>query len=125
MSPCRPFLQGFLSGDTGTANLYFDRAADCFKQSVQQEPNNDSYRRALEMSSKAPQLYVELQRQLAAATQAGGSPRAEARATSTSQQHKGGAAGISDFWYDMGGWVMLGVLAFGLVALSRGGQAAA
>ena len=54
------------------ANAYFERAGDCFRKAVELEPNNDSYRRALDMSSKAPQLYQELQRQLQAASAAGG-----------------------------------------------------
>jgi hypothetical protein len=54
------------------ANAYFERAGDCFRKAVELEPSNDSYRRALDMSSKAPQLYQELQRQLQAASAAGG-----------------------------------------------------
>lgn len=46
------------------ANEYFDKAGECFRKAVDLEPGNDSYRRALEMSGKAPQLYQELQRQL-------------------------------------------------------------
>ena len=46
------------------ANEYFDKAGECFRKAVELEPGNDSYRRALEMSGKAPQLYQELQRQL-------------------------------------------------------------
>ena len=62
-----------------TASDYFDRAGECFQKAVDLEPGNDSYRRALEMSGKAPQLYQELQRQLQAAS-AGGSPRGADRA---------------------------------------------
>ena len=71
---------------------YFDKAGGCFKKAVELEPSNDSYRRALEMSGKAPQLYAELQRQLAAAG-AGGSPRAapEGRAAGgAAKQVRGG-----------------------------------
>lgn len=108
--------QGFLSADVEAANLYFERAGDCFKDAVKQEPSNDSYKRALEMSSKAPQLYLELQRQLqAAGASLGGSPRAE---PSRGQAQKNKPM-ISDFWYDMAGWGMLVALGFGIVALSR------
>ena len=62
---------------------------------------------------QAPQLYLELQRQLQAAGHGGGSPRAETR---SAQKKK---AGVSDVWYDVGGWVTLLALGFGIAALSR------
>ena len=38
------------------ANEYFERAGDCFRKATELEPGNESYRRALDMSSKAPQV---------------------------------------------------------------------
>lgn len=38
------------------AGRYFDRAGECFRKAVDLEPANDTYRRALEMSGKAPQV---------------------------------------------------------------------
>ncbi|EFN58331.1 hypothetical protein CHLNCDRAFT_20637, partial [Chlorella variabilis] len=55
--------QGFLSAESASARQYFERAGECFRKAVDLEPGNESYRRALDMSSKAPQLYQELQRQ--------------------------------------------------------------
>ncbi|GAB4819064.1 hypothetical protein N2152v2_006110 [Parachlorella kessleri] len=113
--------QGFLSGDEASANQFFTKASDCFHKAVEQEPSNDSYRRAKEMSTKAPQLYVELQRQLAAAGHqgglGGGSPGA-----ATAQKKK---PLISDFWYDVAGWACLVGLAMGLVALQKNAPVAA
>ena len=116
--------QGFLSGDASSAESFFNQAGDCFQKAVDQEPTNESYKRALDMSSKAPQLYEELQRQLQAAGASLGSPRGEAGGSS------GGRGGglkteplISDFWYDVGGWVALVAIGFGIVALSRSGPA--
>ncbi|KAI7837467.1 hypothetical protein COHA_008725 [Chlorella ohadii] len=86
--------QGFLSAEAASANEYFDKAGECFRKAVELEPGNDSYRRALEMSGKAPQLYQELQRQLQKPL-------------------------ISDFWYDVAGWVCLVGVVFGVAALSR------
>lgn len=78
-----------------TASDYFDKAGGCFRKAVELEPGNDSYRRALEMSAKAPQLYAELQRQLAAAGAGGGSPRAssEGRGTGAAKQVRLGGGG--------------------------------
>lgn len=117
--------QGFLSGDASSAESFFSKAGDCFQKAVDQEPANDSYKRALEMSSKAPQLYEELQRQLQAAGASLGSPRgAEGSAGSAGGRAGGGMKQeslISDVWYDIGGWVALVALGFGIVALSKTG----
>jgi tetratricopeptide (TPR) repeat protein len=121
--------QGFLSSDTTTANEYFTRAGSCFKKAVDHEPSNESYQRALEMSSKAPQLYVELQRQLQAANASMGGPSSTEASTSIG----GGASGrkasqksssvVSDFWYDVAGWGVLVAIGFGIAALSRSSSA--
>ncbi|PSC69743.1 mitochondrial import receptor subunit TOM20 [Micractinium conductrix] len=110
--------QGFLSAETSSANEYFERAGECFRRAVDLEPANDSYKRALEMSGKAPQLYQELQRQLQAAS-AGGSPRVEPRGAASPKEKPL----ISDFWYDVAGWACLVGLVFGVAAMSRGGAA--
>jgi tetratricopeptide (TPR) repeat protein len=145
--------QGFLSAEAAAANAYFTRAVDCFRTAVEQEPDNESYKRALEMSAKAPSLYLELQRQLREHS-LGGSPREEAPARSAAQvsprcdsclllalplccaaarpppapcrqppppraRVQASKAGVSEFWYDLGGWVTLVGLGFGIAALSR------
>lgn len=121
--------QGFLSAESTAAGAFFTKAGDCFQKAVDQEPSNESYKRALEMSSKAPQLYEELQRQLqAAGATMGGSPRGESGPSGSGSAR--GSAGrnqplISDFWYDVAGWVALVGIGFGIVALSKTGAAVA
>ncbi|KAI3428347.1 hypothetical protein D9Q98_006727 [Chlorella vulgaris] len=107
--------QGFLSATAPTADRYFQRAGECFRKSVDLDPKNDSYRRALEMSTKAPQLYQELQRQLQVHSAQGGSPGATSPRAAPSKQKPL----ISDFWFDVGGWVCLVGIVFGVAALSR------
>jgi hypothetical protein len=68
------------------ADRYFQRAGECFRKSVDLDPKNDSYRRALEMSTKAPQLYQELQRQLQVHSAQGGSPGATSPRAAPSKQ---------------------------------------
>jgi len=119
--------QGFLSGDASSADGFFSKAGDCFQKAVDQEPANDSYKRALEMSSKAPQLYEELQRQLQAAGASLGSPGGAAASGGSGAGRGGGdmkqEPKANDFWYDVGGWVALVALGFGIVALTRTGAA--
>lgn len=106
--------QGFLSPNAEIASEFFDKAGDCFKKANEFEPHNESYRRALEMSNKAPQLYAELQKQLQAAA-AAGSPVGEQAKPAASQKEPL----ISDFWYDVAGWVVLVGIGFGVAALSK------
>jgi tetratricopeptide (TPR) repeat protein len=120
--------QGFLSESAHKASEFFIKAGDAFKRAVEHEPENESYRRALEMSTKAPQLYQELQRQLQAAGAGGpsGSPRSEGAGGSSSGGRTGQGqrgAGASEFWYDMAGWVVLVGLGVGIAALSRSSAA--
>jgi hypothetical protein len=121
--------QGFLSADAGAAGAFFERAGACFERAAAAEPGNESYRRALDMSAKAPQLYAELQRQLAAAGGGGGggggsggrSPRGEPAGRGGGGGARArGARAISDSWYDAAGWAVLVSLGFGVAALSRG-----
>lgn len=107
--------QGFLSASTEVSEDFFVKAGDCFQQAVDMEPNNESYKRALEMSAKAPQLYAELQKQLAIANAQGGSAAVESSKANAKVESK---PMISDFWYDVAGWVCLVGIGFGIAALS-------
>jgi hypothetical protein len=78
------------------------------------EPTNESYKRALEMSAKAPQLYAELQKQLAAANAQGGGASEASKPKAAEDSQPG-----SDFWYDVAGWVCLVGIGFGIAALSN------
>uniref|UniRef100_A0A1D1ZSB5 Mitochondrial import receptor subunit TOM20 n=1 Tax=Auxenochlorella protothecoides TaxID=3075 RepID=A0A1D1ZSB5_AUXPR len=110
--------QGFLSPDAAAANAFFAQANESFRKAVDAQPANESYKRALEMTAKAPALYLELQRQLAAAGHStGGESASTSAGPGTAQKQVGG---ISDFWYDVAGWVTLVALGFGIATLSRG-----
>lgn len=58
--------QGFLTADSNKAQQFFDLATEQFDEALQQDQSNDVYRKAVEMTKKAPELHKELQRQLAA-----------------------------------------------------------
>mmetsp|Transcript_7499 Transcript_7499/g.21215 ORF Transcript_7499/g.21215 Transcript_7499/m.21215 type:complete len:207 (+) Transcript_7499:222-842(+) len=108
--------QGFLNTDSGKAQEFFLMAAECFKKAVAEDPNNEVYKKALDMSAKAPQLHAELQKQLhaqQAIQQSQGQPGSGKGAASSKS-----AGGDSDVWYDVGGWVILAGVIFGMLAMA-------
>mmetsp|Transcript_9016 Transcript_9016/g.22214 ORF Transcript_9016/g.22214 Transcript_9016/m.22214 type:complete len:205 (-) Transcript_9016:177-791(-) len=111
--------QGFLFTDREEAMEYFEQAKSCFQRALNEEPNNEQYKKALGMTDKAPDLHAELQRQLA-----------EQQAQQDAQQRaQGGGAGKEDagedFWYDVGGWVAFAGIALSWVVMASRQQAAA
>jgi tetratricopeptide (TPR) repeat protein len=107
--------QGFLTSDSDKAQEFFTLATGCFGEALQQDPGNEVYRKALDMTKKAPELHAELQRQLAAQGETislgsgGGGGGSKTAAKSV----------VSDFWYDIAGWGLLVAIGFGIVALSK------
>jgi hypothetical protein len=61
---CDPRAQGFLFQEAEKAGEYFEQAKSCFQRALNEEPANEIYKKALEMTDKAPGLHAELQRQL-------------------------------------------------------------
>lgn len=117
--------QGFLFAEDAVAKSYFTRARACFEKALREEPDNETYRKAVEMTSRAPALHAELQRQFAAQQLAedsagggsGGGGRGGGRGGG-----KGAAAAPKDdesgWVYDIAGWVILGAIAAGWVVLA-------
>ena len=120
--------QGFLSANAELSAEFFTKAGDCFEKAVGMDPENESYKRALEMSSKAPQLYAELQKQLEAANESAMMSDRVDKKTSGALNGKNGKNGKnggatdgywSDTTYDVLGWVTLVAIGFGIAALSK------
>ncbi len=114
--------QGFLYQEASKAKEYFDQAKDCFQRAYNEDPTEPNYKRALEMTDKAPGLHAELQRQLA-------EQQAMAAGAADAARGAGGggrpaAASPEDFWYDVGGWVCFAGIALSWVVMLSRQQAA-
>ena len=87
------------------------------------DPGSEVYKKALEMTSKAPALHAELQKQLAASAAAaggGGMGGGGGGRGGGGGGGRGGADASSDWWFDVGGWVVLAALVAGVAFAARG-----
>jgi tetratricopeptide (TPR) repeat protein len=119
--------QGFLASDADSAAPKFTQATQAFAKAVDLDPSNDTYKKALDMSDRAPGLYEEMQRHIASQAFGGGGGGGGSSSggggggggSSSSQQ---GASKrrqfMSDSMYDYAGWGVLGALCLGIAALS-------
>ncbi|CAM8976604.1 unnamed protein product [Rhodiola kirilowii] len=109
----------FLTPDEGEAKEYFDKAEYFFQQAVDEDPDNEIYKKSLEVAAKAPELHQEIhkhgisQQTLEQAMGGGGGPSFSST-TSKVKTSKKKQSENSDFKYDVMGWV---ILAAGIVAL--------
>ncbi|XP_008801725.1 mitochondrial import receptor subunit TOM20-like [Phoenix dactylifera] len=98
----------FYTPDNEQATVYFAKATQCFQQAVEEDPGNELYLKSLDLSAKAPELHLEIQRQLASQqTSAGASSTSNVKVSKKKKQKS------SDLKYDILGWV---ILAVGIVA---------
>ena len=114
--------QGFLSANAEVSAGFFTNAGECFEKAAAMDPTNESYKRALEMSSKAPQLYAELQKQLEAANEnamLAANEKSDKKKLTDGKSQSSGVTYWSDTTYDVLGWVCLVGIGFGIAALSK------
>jgi len=110
--------QGFLFAEAEKAGEYFDEAKRCFERAVAEEPENEIYKKALEMTEKAPSLHAELQNQLAAQQRAQEAAQQYQReqtigggSSSGGGKEGGEQADPDEFYYSMLGWGTFAVIA--------------
>jgi len=102
----------FYTPDHEEAKVYFAKATQCFQQAVEEEPGNELYIKSLDMSARAPELHLELQRQMAGQQAPLGGPSASN--TKVAKKTKS-----SDLKYEVLGWVILGVAIITWVGMAK------
>lgn len=102
---------GFLCETKSKAVEQFGKASECFKRCERKDPSNETYKKAIEMCNKAPEYYDEIQAHL------------QSSGAETSGSKKDSSA--NDLWWDLGGWVLLGVVVAGALVIARSGAATA
>ncbi|KAL6533485.1 mitochondrial import receptor subunit tom20 [Orobanche minor] len=93
----------FLIPDLGEARAFFEKATEYFEQASALQPQNDLYKKSLEVTAKAPELHAEIHRQ-GFAQQAMGPGPSSSNSTKSTKKSKS-----SDLKYDILGWVILAV----------------
>ncbi|XP_047981944.1 mitochondrial import receptor subunit TOM20-like isoform X1 [Salvia hispanica] len=100
----------FLIPELEEAKVYFDKATQYFEQAFELEPTNELYKKSLEVTSKAPELHVEIHKHGLGQQAMAGAP---ASSSASTKQQSTKTSKSSDLKYDIFGWV---ILAVGIVA---------
>ena len=124
--------QGFLYADAEAAAAFFAKARSCFERAVAEQPENEVYQKALDMTARAPALHAELQKQFAAQQSAGsgggghGGGGGLGGGMSGGGARRGGGAGVEfddaayEWMYSLGGYVILaGIITGGVILAQR------
>ncbi|KAL0741518.1 hypothetical protein Bca4012_083031 [Brassica carinata] len=95
---------GFMIPDAIVAADHFQKASHYFEQALDEQPENDLYRKSLELASKAPELHKAAHSHGSGPQALGGAggPSSTASTSKTVKKKKN-----SDFKYDVLGWVIL------------------
>ncbi|KAL0450802.1 UNVERIFIED_CONTAM: Mitochondrial import receptor subunit TOM20 [Sesamum latifolium] len=96
----------FLIPDLDEARGDFQKATQYFEQAYELEPENELYKKSLEVAAKAPELHVEIHKHgLGQQGMAAGPPPS----SSTKQQQSTKKSKGSELKYDIFGWIILAV----------------
>eukprot|EP00252_Welwitschia_mirabilis_P002682 TRINITY_DN1262_c0_g2_i1.p1 TRINITY_DN1262_c0_g2~~TRINITY_DN1262_c0_g2_i1.p1 ORF type:complete len:207 (-),score=57.02 TRINITY_DN1262_c0_g2_i1:214-834(-) len=102
----------FLTPDHEIAKGYFKKASEYFQEALKEDPTNNLYLRSLELAEKAPELHLEVHKQMLSSETASG--------TSAGLRSKGPKKKKdSDLKYDVIGWIVLAVGIFAWVGMAK------
>ncbi|AAF99745.1 F17L21.18 [Arabidopsis thaliana] len=104
----------FYVHDPEEAKEHFDKATEYFQRAENEDPGNDTYRKSLDSSLKAPELHMQFMNQgmgqqiLGGGGGGGGGGMASSNVSSSKKKKRN-----TEFTYDVCGWI---ILACGIVA---------
>ncbi|EXC33361.1 Mitochondrial import receptor subunit TOM20 [Morus notabilis] len=104
----------FLTPDLEEAKEYFAKAAEAFQQALDEDPDNELYRKSLEVANKAPELHREIHKHGLSQQAMGSSGPSSSSGTKTAKKKKS-----SDLKYDIFGWVILAVSIVAWIGLAK------
>ncbi|KAJ0692687.1 putative plant specific mitochondrial import receptor subunit TOM20 [Helianthus annuus] len=107
----------FLTPDKDEAKGYFDSAYNFFEQAVNEDPENELYRKSFEVATKAPELHSELHKQ--GFSQQAMGPGAVGGPSTSSSVKGPKTQKSSDLKYDIFGWVILAVTIVAWVGFAK------
>ncbi|KAL7094978.1 hypothetical protein ACP275_11G138100 [Erythranthe tilingii] len=99
----------FVIPDLDVAKGFFDKATQYFEQAYELEPENELYKKSLEVASKAPELHVEIHKHGLAQQAMGSGPGPGPSTSASSKQQSAKKSKSSDLKYDIFGWIILAV----------------
>ncbi|GBG41730.1 hypothetical protein CBR_g74896 [Chara braunii] len=116
--------QGLLTPEQEKASECFGKAAEAYQKALDQDPDNEMYKRSMEMTEKVPSIRAELQKHL---QQAGMTSEGPSHSSPFGRMEGGTSAAAraarkkrdSDFKYDCIGWGVLVVVACVWIGLAR------
>ncbi|KAL3630833.1 mitochondrial import receptor subunit tom20 [Castilleja foliolosa] len=95
----------FLIPDLDEARGLFDKASQYFEQASQLEPQNELYKKSLEVTAKGPELHAEIHKHGFSQQAMGPGPSS----SGSSKQQSTKRSKSSDLKYDIMGWIILAV----------------
>ncbi|KAF7813609.1 mitochondrial import receptor subunit TOM20 [Senna tora] len=103
--------QAFLTPDLNEAKNYFDKAYECFKKAVDEDPGNELYKKALEITIKAPELHMEIYKNGYHQNSVGSSTSLNIKEPKRQKN--------SDLKYDILGWIIVAVCTVAWMGMTK------
>jgi len=102
----------FLIPEHEVAKIYFKTASQYFQRAVEQDPTNELYQKSLELTEKAPELHLEVHKQIF-------NPQSVGAGSSTVSNKGSRKKKSSDLKYDIMGWIVLAVGVIAWVGMAK------
>ncbi|MED6110448.1 mitochondrial import receptor subunit tom20 [Stylosanthes scabra] len=91
----------FLTPDIAAAMVNFDIARECFQRAINEDPDNETYKKSLEIADKAPELHMDIHKNGLGQMIGGGASSTSSKTKESAKQKS------SDLKYDILGWIIL------------------